>query len=109
MNAFFAVGVCSAYGVSWRVGLGVCAVHSVLLMICIATGLCSWVQRVVPENVKKAITSGIGLFQAFIGFQMMGLVVHSDATLVTLGDATPGVVLAVFGLFLVVVLVIRAV
>jgi AGZA family xanthine/uracil permease-like MFS transporter len=105
LNAFFAVGVCSAYGVSWRVGLGVCAVHSVLLMICIATGLCSWVQRVVPENVKKAITSGIGLFQAFIGFQMMGLVVHSDATLVTLGDATPGVVLAVFGLFLVVVLV----
>ena len=52
LNAYFAGGVCLAYGVSWRVGLGVCAVHSVLLIICIVTGLCSWVQRVVPDNVN---------------------------------------------------------
>ena len=50
--------------------------------------------------MKKAITAGIGLFQAFIGFQLMGLVVKSDDTLVTLGHFGPGLGIGLFGLFL---------
>merc|ERR1712129_586057 len=36
----------------------------------------------------KAVTAAIGLFQAMIGFQVMGLVVYSPDTLVTMVDLT---------------------
>merc|ERR1712093_465058 len=66
-------------------------------------------QNAVPDSLKKAITVAIGLFQGFIGFQVMGLVVGSPTTLVTLGNldpssADPKIWLAIGGSILIVTL-----
>ena len=57
-----------------------------MLAVLSATGACSFIQKVMPTNLKHATTIGIGLFQAFIGFRMTNVVVGDPETLVALGD-----------------------
>src|SRR6185437_17107577 len=53
----------------------------------------------IPVNLKHGITAGIGLFIAFIGLKLSGLVASHETNLVQLGDLTsPTVLLALFGL-----------
>ena len=57
-----------------------------------------------------AIGAGVGMFIAFCGFQSAGLIQKSDSTLVTVGDlSNPGTVLALAGIAITAVLVIRQV
>lgn len=86
LNAYFTFGICQLLDVSWRKALSCCFISGVALLLLSALGTTTWIQRMVPNHLKKAITVAIGLFQALIGFQTMGLVVSSNATLVTLGD-----------------------
>lgn len=87
LNAYFAFGICLAFSVSWREALSCCFVSGLLLCILSAAGVCQAIVRMVlSDHLKKAITVAIGLFQALIGFQVMGLVVSSPDTLVTMGD-----------------------
>lgn len=59
----------------------------------------------IPQNLKLAITAGIGLFIAFIGMRMSGIVVANESNLVGLGDlASPPVLLTLFGLAVTVIL-----
>ena len=60
--------------------------------------------------MKKAVGAGVGMFIAFCGFQSAGLIQKSDSTLVTVGDlSNPGTVLALAGIAITAVLVIRQV
>lgn len=62
----------------------------------------------IPENLKLAITAGIGLFIAFIGLRMSGIVVANDSNLVALGNiAEPATFLTIIGLFVTVALMAR--
>lgn len=62
----------------------------------------------IPENLKLAITAGIGLFIAFIGLRMSGIVVNNDSNLVGFGSVTePATLLTFVGLFVTVGLMAR--
>eukprot|EP00405_Crypthecodinium_cohnii_P024408 CAMPEP_0206488648 /NCGR_PEP_ID=MMETSP0324_2-20121206/42582_1 /ASSEMBLY_ACC=CAM_ASM_000836 /TAXON_ID=2866 /ORGANISM="Crypthecodinium cohnii, Strain Seligo" /LENGTH=504 /DNA_ID=CAMNT_0053967801 /DNA_START=227 /DNA_END=1741 /DNA_ORIENTATION=- len=87
LNAYFAFGICHTFGVSWQEALSCCLMSGIILVTFSVMGLCNYVVgKVLSEHLKKAITVAIGVFQALIGFQTMGLVVSSSDTLVTLGD-----------------------
>lgn len=87
LNAYFVFGLCHAFGVSWQEALSCCFVSGAILVLFSVLGVCEFVvSKVLSEHLKKAITVAIGVFQALIGFQVMGLVVGSPDTLVTLGD-----------------------
>eukprot|EP01062_Namystynia_karyoxenos_P030324 TRINITY_DN22673_c0_g1_i1.p1 TRINITY_DN22673_c0_g1~~TRINITY_DN22673_c0_g1_i1.p1 ORF type:complete len:546 (+),score=122.19 TRINITY_DN22673_c0_g1_i1:94-1731(+) len=86
LNAYFAYGACRMLKIPWQVVLAGGVVHGVIFLALSCLGVCSHLQRLVPDAVKKGITVGIGLFQAFLGFQNIGLVVADPLTLVTLGD-----------------------
>lgn len=88
LNAYFAFGVCVATSMTYDVALAACLVEGVLFSLLTALGASEYIQRVMPHNLKHAITVGIGLFQAFIGFRMTGLVVPNEETLVALGNVT---------------------
>ena len=61
--------------------------------------------KCIPENLKHGITAGIGLFIAFIGLRLSGMVTSHETNLVQLGDLTsPAVLLALFGLIVTVIL-----
>jgi AGZA family xanthine/uracil permease-like MFS transporter len=55
----------------------------------------------VPQVLRQAIGVGIGIFIAFIGLRNAGIIVKSDATLLTLGDMkSAGVLVTVAGLII---------
>lgn len=53
----------------------------------------------IPDNLKHGITAGIGLFIAFIGLRLTGLITSHPTNLVALGDLhSPQSILALVGL-----------
>lgn len=85
LNAFFVYTVCLLMGHSWQFALTAVFIEGVIFIILTLTNVRKWIVDAIPLSLKYAIGAGIGLFIAFIGFQNAGIVVNSDATLVTLG------------------------
>ena len=86
LNAHFAYGVCLARGIPVGVALAIMILVGVTFTVLSAIGACSLLQNIMPNNLKHATTVAIGIFQAFIGFRMIDLVVADEHTLVALGD-----------------------
>ncbi|MGI6736249.1 MAG: NCS2 family permease [Anaerovoracaceae bacterium] len=110
LNAYFAYTVCgdlAKAGVQdpWQVALAAVLVEGICFIL---LTLCKFREALVndlPRNLKLGITSGIGLFIAFIGMENAGIVVDSESTLVTLGDlGSAPVALALIGLLVVIIL-----
>src|SRR5690625_4975192 len=105
LNAFFAYTVVIQYEIPWETALAGVLVSGLIFMVLTISGLREKIINVIPANLKMAVGAGIGLFIAFIGFQNAGIIVGDEATLLALGDLTsPYVLLAVFGVFISVVL-----
>ncbi|MBO4417889.1 MAG: NCS2 family permease [Bacteroidales bacterium] len=90
LNAFFVFTVCLTMGYSWQFALTAVLIEGIIFIILTVTRVRSWLVDAIPGTLKKAIGAGIGLFIAFIGLQGAGIIINSDATLVTLGDITHG-------------------
>lgn len=108
LNSYLRYGVITKLGLSAGGGLAACFVQGVIFAALTALGVADRVQDMLPASLKSAITVAIGVFQAFIGFQLMGLVVQSESTLVGLGDISrPALWLAGTSTLLVAALLIR--
>ena len=88
LNSYLAYTVVQQSGFSWRSGLSICMIESILFFCLSATGYCTAVQKFAPDSLKNATTVALGLLQAFIGLDMMKMIVTSDSTLLQLGDMT---------------------
>jgi AGZA family xanthine/uracil permease-like MFS transporter len=109
-NFFFTYAVVLGMGVPWQVALGAVAIAGAVFVLTAGVGLRERLITAIPPVLKHAIAAGIGLLIASIGLQWAGLVVDSPGTLVTLGDLhSAPVLLAVFGLVLTSVLLVRGV
>ena len=110
INAFFAFSICLGAGVPWPQALGMVFVNGCIFLALSLTGVREKVVRAIPYPLKLAITAGIGVFIAFIGLENAGIIVDHPATLVAPGDfASPPVALALAGVILSAVLVVRKV
>ncbi|MEM7281787.1 MAG: NCS2 family permease, partial [Pseudomonadota bacterium] len=102
LNAFFTYGVVLGLGVSWQSALAAVFVAGLVFLGLSFTGLRTRMINGIPHTLKLAITTGIGLFLAIIGFRNMGLSVDHPATLLTRGSvADPIVFIAIFGIILI--------
>lgn len=86
INAFVAFTMVGQ--VTWPEAMALVLINGLLIVILAATGLRRMIFDAVPMELKIAITVGIGLFIAFIGFVNSGFVTAS---------ASPPVGLGVFG------------
>lgn len=101
LNAFFAFSVVSGMGIRWQDALGLVFVGGVIIAILTLMGVRSLIAKILPEEIKHAISAGIGMFLAFIGLRNCGLVVAHPETFVSLGNlSSHSVLLAAFGLAL---------
>ena len=96
LNAFFVFTVCLTMGYSWQFALTAVLLEGIIFVILTVTKVRTWLINAIPYSIKQAIGAGIGLFIAFIGLQNAGIIVNSDATLVTLGNITEGTALLAF-------------
>lgn len=101
LNAFFAFTVVIGMGHSWQFALTAVFVEGIIFLILTAFNVRELIVNAIPINLKHAISAGIGLFIAFIGLQNAGIIVKSDATMITLGSMGEHTVwVAAFGLIL---------
>ena len=70
----------------YKEGLSVILLSGLLFMILSFTGLRTMIAKSLPDNLKKAIPAGIGLFIAFLGFQNVGIIQKNQYTLVQFFD-----------------------
>jgi len=109
-NFFFAYTICLGMGVPWDKALGIVFISGVLFVILTLVRAREAVINGVPENIKKAISTGIGLLITFIGLQWSGVIGKSPSTGVTLGNLhTPYVLTFLIGFLITVVLYIKKV
>lgn len=105
LNAYFAFTVCGQKGISWEIALTAVFVEGIIFILLSLFKVREAVVKAIPLNLKYAVTVGIGLFIAFIGFIDAGVVAKDESTLVTIGKfATPTVAVASIGLILIVIL-----
>ena len=110
LNAFFVFSVCMGMGYSWQFALTAIFIEGILFIIMTITNIREAIVNAIPRSLRNAIGAGIGLFIAFIGMQNAGIIVNSDATLVSLGEITKGsALLAIIGLVITGVLYVRKV
>ncbi|QAY74389.1 NCS2 family permease [Agromyces protaetiae] len=72
INSFLAVSVVGQ--VTWPEAMGLVVINGLIIVLLAATGLRRLIFDAVPIQLKLAITVGIGLFIAFIGFVDAGFV-----------------------------------
>jgi len=86
LNAFFAFSVCIGMGHTWQFALTAVFLEGIIFILLTAFNIRELIIKAIPINIKHAISVGIGLFIALIGFKNAGIVVGHDATLVHLGS-----------------------
>ena len=112
INSFLAVAVVG--NVTWVEAMGLVIINGIIIVLLGATGARTAIFRAIPQPLKAAITVGIGLFIAFIGFVDSGFVNRTPAgPPVQLGDggsiASVPTLIFLFALVLIGVLVARRV
>jgi len=96
-NFFFTYAVVLGMGYSWEKALALVFISGLAFLALTLTKMREKLVDAVPENLKYAIASGIGLFVAMIGFKEAGLIIASPSTLVKLGAVTSAPVLCALG------------
>jgi AGZA family xanthine/uracil permease-like MFS transporter len=110
LNAFFAFTICLTRDIPWDAALGIVFWNGILFLLLSVTGVRTKIAEAIPAALKIGVQCGIGLFIAFIGLKNAGLVVDNPATFVSIGDLSePATLLALAGIILTIVLVIRKV
>ncbi|MEH6949651.1 NCS2 family permease [Bacillus sp. JJ634] len=107
MNAYF-TSVVATQGVSYQVVFGTVFLAGILFIILSLTKFRQLLIESMPTSLKYGITAGIGLFIAFIGLKMSGIVVADPDSVVVLGDLhKPVTILSIVGLFITFILIAR--
>ena len=70
----------------YQSGVVIIFLSGIVFLILSVTGLRKYIATAMPDCLKKAISAGIGLFIAFIGFQNVGLIQDNPYTLSQLFD-----------------------
>src|SRR5699024_6327874 len=98
----------ASQGVSYQAVFGAVLFAGIIFLLLTFTTFRELLIAAIPAPLKFGITAGIGLFIAFLGMQMSGIVVQDPETYVTFGDVTdPGTLLSIVGLFITLILVAR--
>ena len=133
LNAYFAYTVVLGYGYSWQAALTAVFAEGIIFIVLSLTNVREAIFNSIPVSLKSAVSVGIGLFIAFIGLQNAKIVLSNSSTVAglyslssynanlqsaatlngteyvagTFNDVGITVLLAVIGVILTAVLVVR--
>ena len=109
LNAFFAFTLVQGMGYSWETALAAMFVEGLIFILITLLNVREIILNSIPVNLRHAISAGIGMFIAFIGLKNAGIIESNPSTFVALGHFTPISLLAIFGILLSAVLLIKKV
>ena len=107
LTVFFVSTVVGRMGYTWQQGLAAVTISGVVLILVTVSSVRKIVLDGLPENIKTAITAGVGLFIALIGLKSSGIIVATETGLFLGSFKDNSVLLSVFGLLLMLVLMAK--
>lgn len=125
LNAFFTFTVCGVLGFTWQQALAMVFICGLINVLITVTKIRKLIIKAIPENIQNAIGGGIGIFIAYIGIKNAGLltftsdpgknIVLEGGTVIADSSIVPSlvnfnnasVILALIGIVLTVVLLIK--
>src|SRR5688572_9230305 len=107
INAFFTYTIILTQGVWWQVALGIVFWAGVLFLLISVTRIRETIAIAIPAELRIGTAAGIGILLTFIGLKNAGLIVSDPVTLVKLGVLGRETVLAIFGLIVTIVFMMR--
>lgn len=109
LTIFFAYTVVGPMGYTWQQGLAAVAVSGVVFILISVTSIREIIIKSLPNNIKIAITGGIGLFISVIGFKNAGIVIAVEGGMYFGDLSNPAVLLSLFGLFMTLILMAKGI
>lgn len=108
LNAYFAYSVVGGgQNINYETAFAAVFIAGIIFVILSLTPFREKLIDAIPENLKYGISAGIGLFIAFIGLRMTGIITAHPTNLVGLGDLqSPSALLAVVGLAITLILMV---
>lgn len=88
LNATFTYSFVLGMGIPWQLALFAVFVEGLIFIVLSLINVREAIFNAIPQSLKHAISAGIGLFIAFIGFKNSGVVVSNESTFITLGSFT---------------------
>lgn len=105
LNAYFAYTVVGTGHVNYQIAFAAVFVTGIIFIILSLTSFRTKLIEAIPDNLKHGISAGIGLFIAFIGLRLTGIITKHPTNLVGLGDLhAPQAKLAIIGLAITLIL-----
>lgn len=107
LNAFFTFTVVIGMGCTWQLALTAVLVEGIIFIILSLCGIREAIVKSIPDNLKKAVAVGIGLFIAIIGLSNAGIVTSQAGTIisfVTFKMENAAALLAIIGLIITIIL-----
>jgi AGZA family xanthine/uracil permease-like MFS transporter len=107
LNAFFAFTVVQLMGYTWQTALTAVFLEGIIFILLTIFNIREVIVNSIPMPIKHAISVGIGLFIALMGFQNAELIVANEATMISLGSLNNKITwVALGGLLIISVLLI---
>ena len=107
INAFFTFTIILTQRVWWQTALGIIFWAGVLFLLISVTPVRETIAKAIPPELRIGTAAGIGIFLTFIGLKNAGLIASDPVTFVKLGTLGGEALLAIAGLAVTVVLMIR--
>ena len=104
MGTNFLLGAMLQSGqLSFGAMMAIILISGVIFVLLSVFGIRDLIVRMIPKNIKVAISASIGFFIAYLGFKNTGIGTYADG--IGMGDFTqPSVILALVGLLIIAVL-----
>ncbi len=101
LNAFFAYVVVRGMGYPWEFALTAVFLEGIIFLALTFLNVREAIINFIPMSVKYGISTGIGLFIAFIGLKNGGIIVADPDTFLALGNVkSGGALLALIGILI---------
>ena len=107
LNAFFAFSLVLNENIRWEQALGIVFISGLFFLLLSLVGLRKKILKAIPSELLNSIAVGIGVFIAFMGLQNLGIIVKSDATMVSAGKISGSILIGLSALLLMIILEIK--
>ncbi len=79
IGTFVAYTICKGLGYTYNQALAIVFISGLLFFVLSATGAEEKLHRIIPNNIKYAVSAGIGFFIAFTGIEKAHIIDYSEA------------------------------
>src|ERR1041385_4001669 len=107
INAFFTFTIILTQKIWWQTALGIIFWAGVLFLLISITPIRETIAKAIPSELRIGTAAGIGIFLTFIGLKNAGFITGDPVTLVKLNMLGKEAQLAILGLVVILVLIIR--